>query len=167
MTLAGKLRLALFSALTLGIMCMIFLFSAQTADLSNASSDGFLSSTLGAFLARVLPSLSDMGLIHDIRKYAHMFEFCCLGMSSCLMFHEIFMRRGALAYAAPAWGMCLLYACSDEIHQLFVEGRSCQLSDVGVDAIGFSIGIVLILFVIAAAARIKRHHGVNLYDRHH
>jgi len=39
--------------------------------------------------------------------------------------------------------ICIIYATSDEIHQLFVPGRSCQLLDILIDTIGSVIGIYL------------------------
>ena len=38
---------------------------------------------------------------------------------------------------------CALYAVSDEIHQLFVSGRSCQLTDVLLDSAGAFVGHLL------------------------
>ena len=39
---------------------------------------------------------------------------------------------------------CFLYAISDEIHQLFIVNRSCELRDVLIDMIGVLIGYFLI-----------------------
>ena len=38
----------------------------------------------------------------------------------------------------------ILYACTDEIHQLFVPGRSGMIRDVFIDSIGGIIGISII-----------------------
>jgi len=34
----------------------------------------------------------------------------------------------------------MAYAVSDELHQWFVEGRSCELRDVGIDTMGVILG---------------------------
>ena len=39
------------------------------------------------------------------------------------------------------------YATIDEIHQLFIEGRSGQVVDVFIDSIGVSIGICVFMLV--------------------
>ena len=39
--------------------------------------------------------------------------------------------------------ICILYAISDEIHQLFVPGRSGQVSDVLLDTLGAFTGIMI------------------------
>ena len=41
-----------------------------------------------------------------------------------------------------AFVFCFLYACSDEVHQLFVPGRSGNIIDVGIDSIGSYFGIL-------------------------
>ena len=51
-----------------------------------------------------------------------------------------------------------LYASSDEIHQLFIPGRSGQFTDVLIDTSG---GLAAILVVMAAAARIRKHNDTN------
>lgn len=38
---------------------------------------------------------------------------------------------------------CLLYGISDEVHQLFVPGRTCDITDVCVDVSGATIGTLL------------------------
>ena len=40
----------------------------------------------------------------------------------------------------------LLYACSDEVHQLFVPDRSGEVLDVLLDTIGGSLGVYILYF---------------------
>ena len=37
----------------------------------------------------------------------------------------------------------MLYALSDEVHQIYVPGRSCELRDVFIDTSGSIIGIII------------------------
>ena len=39
--------------------------------------------------------------------------------------------------------ICILYATSDELHQLFVMGRSCELRDVFIYSLGSVSGIII------------------------
>ena len=49
-----------------------------------------------------------------------------------------------------------LYACTDELHQLFVPGRTGQIFDVFVDTLGATFGCLLVLgFLKIKQARIK------------
>ena len=41
---------------------------------------------------------------------------------------------------------CFLYACSDEVHQLYVPGRSGNIKDVFIDSIGISFALVVYYF---------------------
>lgn len=138
-----RLRLMLFGLLTAAIMVMIFCFSAQNAMLSQQVSDGFLSSLIGSILEKLLPSLTGQGMTVDIRKYAHMAEFFCLGVSAFLFLSEYRCWRQDLTAALLAFCFSVLYACMDEVHQIFVPGRAGRFTDVLVDSIGIALGVVL------------------------
>ena len=43
-----------------------------------------------------------------------------------------------------AWIMTVVYAMTDEVHQLFVQGRAGRISDVLIDSIGVTIITVLL-----------------------
>ncbi len=136
-----RIRLWLYALLSLAIMTAIFLLSAQPGEESAELSSDFLSGPIGAFLSRFLPRLSDRGLDFDIRKYAHMFEYFCLGVGVCLFFSEALEKRWPAFFSAVAF--CFLYACSDELHQSFVPGRAALFSDVLIDGAGYLLGPAL------------------------
>ena len=61
---------------------------------------------------------------------------------------------------APAWRNCFiswlagtLYAVTDEIHQTFVPGRSCELRDMGIDSCGVLTGALAVSLVILLKER--------------
>ena len=68
-----------------------------------------------------------------LRKIAHLTEYAILG--------ALLVR--ATGRAGPAFGLGVLYAASDEIHQTFVTGRHGTPVDVAIDAVGVAIGIAL------------------------
>jgi VanZ family protein len=82
-----------------------------------------------------VPSLStDLGTWDTIlRKIAHVAEFAVLG---ALLLRAT--RRPAVAVALAG-----LYAISDEVHQLFVEGRHGSAVDVGIDTLGALAGVIV------------------------
>ena len=45
------------------------------------------------------------------------------------------------------WGIAALYAAADEFHQLFVPGRSGQVSDVMLDSAGALAGLLILALV--------------------
>jgi len=42
-----------------------------------------------------------------------------------------------------AWLLAVLYSATDEFHQSFVPGRNAALTDVGIDAFGAAVGLML------------------------
>ena len=78
-----------------------------------------------------------------MRKSAHFISYLILGfLVSHAMKNEtsaafIWKRRGASLL------LCVVYAISDEFHQLFVPGRGPLLKDVLIDASGAALGILL------------------------
>ena len=59
--------------------------------------------------------------------------------------------------AGWAWVVGTLYAASDEIHQLFVPGRSGQLRDVLLDSAGVAAGILLAWMITYDPADVTWH----------
>ena len=156
-----RLRLFLFGLLLLLVMLLIFYMSGQSGCDSQFMSDEFMETFLGRVLTRILPKLTE-SVSTSIRKYAHIFEFFCLGASSFLFFHELFwMKSRRLVRSFPAaflWSF--LYACSDEWHQTFVPDRSGSPSDLRFDAAGILLGIALMCGVLYVCRR-KRRQAVN------
>ena len=68
-----------------------------------------------------------------LRKLAHATEYAVLG--------ALLVR--ATARPGLAFGLGVLYAISDEVHQSFVPGRLGSPFDVAIDAVGVAAGIVL------------------------
>ena len=51
--------------------------------------------------------------------------------------------------------LSFLYACTDEIHQIFVPGRSAQFRDILIDTLGASFGATITYLTIKFFAKIK------------
>lgn len=84
-----------------------------------------------------VPSLStELGTWDTIlRKLAHLAEYAILG---ALL--DRALRRPQLFVAVALAG---LYAVTDEVHQLFVEGRHGSPLDVAIDTLGALLGVLL------------------------
>ncbi|MBR3151329.1 MAG: VanZ family protein [Erysipelotrichaceae bacterium] len=100
---------------------VIFWFSAQGGAESQDLSDGLLR----FFPFSLFPWAGVL-----IRKFAHSAEFFVLAFFAFLFFDTF--KKGDL----PAFVFCFLYACSDELHQLFVGGRAARFTDVLIDMTG-------------------------------
>ena len=157
--LKHKLKLALRLLLLLSVMAAIFAFSSQPADESQKLSDGFRD-CLRAFLGFLPEIEGNAG--KNIRKCAHFAEFMCMGMASELFFSELYIDRQKrlLRSGTVSAAVCVMYACSDEFHQLFVPGRSCQAADVFIDGAGAALGIALVLACYVLKIR-KAGHSDN------
>ncbi len=68
-----------------------------------------------------------------LRKLAHTVEYAILG--------ALLVR--ATGRPGLAFGLGVLYAASDEVHQAFVAGRHGSPIDVAIDAIGIACGILV------------------------
>ena len=134
-------RLLLFGGLTLCMMIAIFLFSAQDGTESGSLSAWLAQSPFGRVLLRILPPLSDQGMDHDLRKYAHMAEYAMLAMPAFGFFRELLQHSSRWPVFLTGLLFCFLYACSDEFHQLFVPGRAGLFSDVLIDTVGVLFGL--------------------------
>lgn len=93
---------------------------------------------------------------HLVRKAAHFTEFAGLGVLGLLCFKKCLMGRGVRPAVASLF-TGLLTALLDETIQLFVEGRSGQVTDVWIDFAGVCCGTALaVLLICFIAGRRKR-----------
>lgn len=130
------------------LMIIIFLFSAKTGEQSSGMSLKITKNILFSieylfnFVFSPKDELTFLNLMHTmIRKSAHMLEYAVLAVLVAYPLY-VYHKRGS---KLVVWCMsvCILYAGSDEIHQLFIVNRSGQLMDVLIDSIGATCGLLL------------------------
>ncbi len=96
-----------------------------------------------------------------VRKTAHFFMFCGLGILVLCTIRSYYGRPHIRVYAS-AWLFCIFCAVCDEFHQLFVPGRGAQLSDVCLDSAGALTGVAIAFLVLllrkGLQKRKKRNH---------
>lgn len=146
-------KTVIFAVLTALCMVLIFCFSAQDASESDKTSDSFtvkvLSTVSSKFndldeekQAEVVDSLA-----FPVRKAAHFSIYFVLGIFSALTF--ISVKRIKFYYNSLfAFLLCALYSVSDEIHQYFVKGRSCEIRDVLIDSGAALLAVIIVTIVI-------------------
>lgn len=124
-------------------MALIFFFSAQVAEQSDQLSTG-IAEKIAETVEKVIPGsgLAIESMNHIVRKNAHFFVYLVLGALTVNAFYCSGVRGFMGIFAALI--VCVLYAASDEIHQLFVPGRSGQFTDVLIDSAGAAIGSLII-----------------------
>lgn len=130
-------------------MAVIFFFSAQNGEQSGGLSGG-LTEQVAAALTPGWAQLSAadraarLAVWHlVVRKAAHVTEFAVLG--GLLMNAWVRQHRHVGVRQAVAALLCgLLYAVSDELHQMFVPGRGPAVTDVLIDLTGVLAGVLII-----------------------
>ena len=152
-----KYRLLIHTAITILIMTFIFYQSSLPAILSSE-----MSGHLERIVAWILGKPSE-SVTFAVRKAAHVTEFTALGISLfCTVRDFLEWRSGTTNTAMPnnrltthsiptermhmiifPWVLGMVYAVSDEIHQLFVEGRSCEVRDMLIDSAGVAVGVLI------------------------
>lgn len=128
---------------------LIFMFSNDTGGTSTKKSDGLIVRTVEKVIKRSLSSEEKDKVLRyfvvPVRKSAHLFIYFILGfliISLLREYRDINMKVVLLAVF-----FAFLYACSDEVHQLFVVGRSGQVKDVFIDTFGSFLGVLLYSFI--------------------
>ena len=161
-------KTAFLLAASLLWMAFIFAMSARPADVSSQDSGRVGRLVLMVFRPgfRDLPAEEQEVLVRrvdgPVRRCAHAAEYAVLGILAGLTIQSasgprmktddggvrrsmVFFRRFPLP---AAWLAAVIYACTDELHQAFVPGRSCRAIDLATDAAGAAAGI-LVLFLIS------------------
>lgn len=143
-------------------MTVIFLFSAQDSDESSRLSRGFLRNFILWFLPDSLSADTVDVLEYILRKCAHMTEYAILGILISIQIRLYHLFESDWKKICAAAGLVMLYAATDEIHQLFVGGRSGQFTDVLIDTFGGIAGILIIYLIWKLRASRKSENGGKL-----
>ncbi|MBS6602005.1 MAG: VanZ family protein [Clostridium sp.] len=117
-------------------MCFIFYMSSRSGSESQEQSDLVLSilNFLGLQLNESIKNIASF----IVRKTAHVTEYMILYI---LIFRVVTLYSNTKKSKLIALFCMVLYASTDEIHQLFVSGRSGMVRDVFIDSIGGIIGV--------------------------
>lgn len=134
-------------------MSLIFLFSHQPATASDKVSNGVIDKIINTvkvisgheFSDNELETISNY-LIFPVRKLAHFTLYFILGILIYNTINLYHINNTKILLISIL--LCMIYACSDEIHQLFVLGRSGELRDVLIDTLGSSLGILIVSKII-------------------
>ena len=143
-------RRIIFTILIVLNCCLIFYFSNQVADNSKSQS-----SRVVEFISNIIPTIKNMDeqekttlkeevLTPIVRKTAHFSLYALLGFNTvglATSFENIDTKKKLLFSLL----FCIFYATTDEIHQSFIPGRSCELRDILIDTLGSLTGIAIII----------------------
>lgn len=138
--------------LLLGWMVFIFVLSNENAGASSNTS-GQIIKKIAQVVDRdfvKLPLAQQNSIIENwqsfVRTSAHFMEYIVLGFLAANTVRAFNVKQKFI-YWLPVL-FCCLYAASDEIHQIFIPGRSCQLGDIVVDTLGGVVGTICFIVLM-------------------
>ena len=149
----------LLPALLIFQMLFIFTMSSFGHNSSDAQSNLFVDFIAQNFphvrhgLENNLISLST--LIFLVRKTAHFTEYAILGALFYLNLIQFPKLNSHIKKLLLPILFSFLYAITDELHQVFVPGRSAQFRDVLIDTLGASFGAIITYLIIKLFTKIK------------
>lgn len=135
------------------LCCKIFALSSQDGGVSAGTSRQFteiLLKTLGLECNdRTIEIINPV-----IRKVAHFSVYMLLGfltMCTCETFkwQKVYKFDFSTMFA-------FVFACSDELHQRLVPGRSGEFADVCLDTVGAMLGVLIVLAIALICVQIKK-----------
>ena len=134
-------------------MILIFLFSNEISSTSSGHSTIIVNAVVNTFHVSAYESIVTL----ITRKAAHIFMYFVLGalIHNVVKEYKQTVKRTILLSVVFA----LTYASFDEIHQLFISGRSGEVRDVIIDTTASALGIGL--FYLIRYLRSHRKHKKN------
>ena len=142
-----KIKQSISIILVILWMLVVFSFSAQ-----NGSKSSGISNKVAGKIIDII-NLTNIGEQEErqikiekiepvIRKMAHLTIYILGGILISNMMFQLILKNSIKLKIGISAIFGIVFAITDEIHQLFVGGRSGRIQDVIIDSIGVIIGIV-------------------------
>lgn len=150
MTIKRKIHISVSWILVAICMGIIFFLSAQNGEESLDLSGSF-----------VMALLKGLGIAIDegvLRSIAHCLEFMGL---SVLLFNAVYVTWFLKTTPIFAFFGTVIYAVTDEIHQIFVPERAFQISDILLDSTGALIGVIASFVILKVILYIMKRGNKN------
>lgn len=135
------------------VLLLIYYFSSADGLQSAGMSSQVTDKLVNIFTAIPLLDLNrdqeafSVDLLHYIiRKTGHISVYAALALALAFALYQYRISSRHLILWSLSFGF--FYACTDEIHQLFVFGRSGRFTDVLIDSAGMTLGILTFYFLL-------------------
>lgn len=143
-----KIQRIIFAILTIATFVTIFIFSSQNGDKSGSTSRNFTRKIIEILqIDKHLNESEKENLIENsqyvIRKLAHFTIYTIAGINIYGFVNTYNIKKKNKVLGALLVGV--IYAMSDEIHQMFSGGRTPAIRDVFIDSCGVLFGIFIFL----------------------
>ena len=156
------MKKTIFAVLLVLWMGFIFSMSCENAEESSNTSGQTIRVVLSAVPEfEKQPEEVKVNIIEKlqfiVRKSAHFIGYMILGIlaSGLILYYGNINKKYLLAFL-----ICVIYAISDEIHQLFVPGRSGQVRDVLIDSAGSLLGIIIVMTFEKLLIKFNKKHKI-------
>lgn len=127
-------------------MLVIFNFSNQNGQTSSGLSDKIIIKIAEIINENQLSPEEKAKIIikykYIVRKSAHFIAYFILGLLMIILLKDL--KGVAIFSFLFSLSFCFLYACTDELHQLFIKGRNCNFIDIFIDTSGAFLAISLV-----------------------
>lgn len=168
--------------IVLSIMVVIFLFSSQNVETSDSFSKEvtrkllpLIDRIVSLFPQGTFQTATDNGAVgnffedlnHYVRKTAHVTEYAILGaaiMRFAVALLKAYEKKLTIWAGVLSFAVGVLYASSDEFHQLFVDGRGGRFKDVVIDSVGVAIGCILVYIIYVMSTKRKKRKADENQD---
>lgn len=157
-----KIKQTILLILIIILCAIIFCFSNQSADESSNTSGGVIK-----FLIEINPFTTNLeeteklelqeNLSYIVRKGAHFSIYTVLGVLLMLYINTYDLDLQSKSLISFILGTT--YAITDEVHQYFVPGRSCEFRDVCIDGSGVLLGIAIVIIYILIYNKTKERNN--------
>ena len=158
-----KIQRIIFAILTIVTFVTIFIFSSQNGEKSSSTSRGFTKKIIEILqLDKNLSENEKENLIENsqfvIRKLAHFTIYTIAGINIYGFVNTYEIKKKNKILGALILG--IIYAISDEIHQMFSGYRTPAIRDVFIDSCGVIFGICIFL-AIDKIIKIRKNKVLN------
>ena len=140
------MKKVILTTLTILWMGLIFILSNDTATESKEKSNTIIDKTVYKICQVVSNDCKKREVRNKysyiIRKIAHFTEYFILGVLVIFTLREYGIKNVFMPIL-----FCIIYASSDEIHQLFIKGRTGSIIDVIIDSSGSLTSILLLYYI--------------------
>lgn len=133
-------------------MILVFWFSSQIGDDSQVTSGNTIRKII-TFINNNIDKVKLEEIVEllqpIVRKLAHFTLYTLGGILIFNLFNSFKLKnREKIGYSLLVGA---LYAITDEIHQLFVPGRSGMIKDVFIDSLGIITGVIVCIIIFRIA----------------
>jgi VanZ family protein len=163
-----KVVRVIFFLLLMATFAVIFCFSSENGKKSGNTSRGVMRTIIDHYpQTKHLDEEQKEKIVEDaqpiIRKLAHFGVYTLAGIN-LMGFWATFRNLRKIQRVGLAFGCGVIYAITDELHQLFSAGRTARIFDVGVDSLGVLFGIGIVNFVLWVVFKAKNKTKVSEHE---